>query len=169
MIIFEVNQQAGKKIPLKLWRQWLIKIEKALKLKNKPEVSIAVVGDQAVKKLNRIYRAKNQVTDVLSFGEADSSVKVELSTKNYLGEIVICYPQAARQAKKFGHSVNQELELLLIHGFLHLLGYDHEKIKESKVMRKLESEIRNYPPAALRVAKRAGKSEISLRGLPTNF
>jgi len=143
MISFEINQQAGKKISSKLWRQWLTKIDRVLKLKNKPEISIAVVGDQAVKKLNLTYRGKNQVTDVLSFGEADSSIKVDLSTKNYLGEIIICYPQAARQAKKFGHSVNQELELLLIHGFLHLLGYDHEKKKGLEAMRRLEQRIMN--------------------------
>ena len=141
MIRFEVNQQSGKKILLKIWQRWLKKIERGLKIKKELEISIAIVGEEEIKKLNKIYRSQNQVTDVLSFSENDSRIKIDLSAKNYLGEIIICYPQAARQAKKMGHSVNQELELLLIHGFLHLLGYDHEKKKEAEVMRGLEQQI----------------------------
>lgn len=139
MISFDVNQRAGKKIAGKLWRKWLKNIEKTLKIKKKTEISIAVVGDKEIKRLNRIYRGKNQATDVLSFGATGSSA--EFPANNYLGEIVICYPQSAKQAKKIGHSANQEIELLLAHGFLHLLGYDHEKPAEAKKMRELERRI----------------------------
>jgi probable rRNA maturation factor len=138
MIKFEVHQQAGRKIPPKFWRQGLNKIAQSLKIKKTPEISIAVVDERTIKKLNRLYRDKNQVTDVLSFAETNSKIKFD---KNYLGEIVICYPQAVRQAKKVGHSVNKEIELLLIHGFLHLLGYDHQKKKETRLMRSLEQKI----------------------------
>ncbi len=149
MISFAVNQQAGKKIPLPLWRQWLGKIEKNLKSsrlmfklgKNRLEISIALVDDAAIKKLNQRYRGKKGITDVLSFGEIDSPIKLNLEKPNYLGEIIICYPQAARQARAAKHSVSKELELLLVHGFLHLLGYDHEKPKETKVMRQLERRV----------------------------
>ena len=141
MISFAVNQQAGKRISAKFWRQWLKKIARTLKLRKKLEISIAVVGAETIKELNRVYRGQNQVTDVLSFGELDKAIEFTADSKNYLGEIIICYPQAVRQAKRVGHSVNQELELLLIHGFLHLLGYNHEKTREAKVMRELEQRI----------------------------
>ncbi|MAF14261.1 MAG: rRNA maturation RNase YbeY [Parcubacteria group bacterium] len=141
MIKFEVNQQAGKKISLKLWQKWISKITKTLKLKNDLEISIAVVGDQRIKKLNATYRQKNKVTDVLSFGALTKTSKFNKVNQQYLGEIVIGYQQAVRQSNKIGHSVNQEFEKLLVHGFLHLLGYDHEKDNEAKTMEKLEQKI----------------------------
>jgi len=143
MIKFDVNQTAGKKIPDKLWQKWLCQIEKGLDKKIKPpiEISIAVIGDQAIRRLNRIYRNRDKTTDILSFGERDQKVKFSFTQPNYLGEIIICYPQAVRQAKKYGHSVQNELKLLLIHGFLHLLGYDHKKGSQAQKMSQLEQEI----------------------------
>lgn len=142
MINFEINQNNGIKISDKDWSAWFLSIEKGLKLKKDLEVSVAIVDDKAIKKLNSAYRGKNYVTDVLSFGEMDSSVQRYFQDKNFLGEIVICYPQAARQAKKAKHSVKNEVQLLLTHGFLHLLGYDHEKSEvEAKKMRKLEEKV----------------------------
>ena len=127
MIIFAVNQKVGKKVPPRLWRRGLGEAERVLKLRGRFEISIALVGSQEIKKINAIYRQKNSVTDVLSFGEQKSKFRLG----GYLGEIIICYPQAARQAKKIGHTLNQELEILLIHGLLHLLGYDHEKSQKA--------------------------------------
>ncbi|MFA6254985.1 MAG: rRNA maturation RNase YbeY [Patescibacteria group bacterium] len=141
MISFAVNQQSGKKIPLRFWRLRLKKIKQTLKSSDHWEISLALVGEGAMKKLNRIYRGENRVTDVLSFSEKDSRTKFGVSSSRYLGEIIICYPQAKRQAKKFGHSVNQELEMLLIHGFLHLLGYDHQKARDRAKMQRLERKI----------------------------
>ena len=139
MIDFAINQKAGQKIPKSLWRQWFKKIEKTLKIKKNLIISVGLVGDKEIKKLNQIYRGRKQITDVLSFSELESNDGPKV--KNYLGEIVICYPQALRQAKKMGHPVKEELELLLIHGFLHLLGYDHEGNEEAKLMRGLEEKI----------------------------
>lgn len=139
MFHFEINQPVGKKIPTKLWRQWFAGIEKALKIKKDLTVSVGIVSAKAIKKLNRIYRHKNEVTDVLSFSNSTGEAKY-FGGKD-LGEIVICYSQAAAQAKVVGHSVNAEIELLLVHGFLHLLGHDHEKLKEAKAMRELENKI----------------------------
>lgn len=89
-----------------------------------------------MRRLNFHYRGKDKVTDVLSFG---SSAKVPAS--GYLGEIVICYPQVVRQAKKFKHSVSAETQKLFIHGILHLFGHDHEKASEAVVMEALEEKI----------------------------
>ncbi|MFA5021701.1 MAG: rRNA maturation RNase YbeY [Patescibacteria group bacterium] len=141
MMKFAVNQQSGKKIAQKIWRKWLVKIQKELKLKDNLEVSIALVSGPTIRKFNRIYRRQDKVTDVLSFSERDYKSKPSKLSANYLGEIVICYSRACKQAKALGHSVNLELEMLLIHGFLHLLGYDHQKPKPKKVMQRLEEKI----------------------------
>ncbi len=125
----------------------------------KIEVSLAIVGEGRMRKLNKIYRGKNKVTDVLSFG--DKSVLTYLAKAfprlkkgedavfisppdgvKRLGEIVICYPYAKKQARRLGNSLEKELAILLIHGILHLLGYDHEKSgHEAEKMRKMEKEI----------------------------
>lgn len=95
------------------------------------ELSIALVGDQDMQRLNRDYRGLNETTDVLSFplGEDD------------LGEVIISWPRAREQAREFGHSLNRELGFLLVHGILHLLGYDHQKKEDREVMRNKEEEI----------------------------
>lgn len=85
--------------------------------KIKKEISIAILSPLEIKKLNKIYRKKDKVTDVLSFN---------LDDKNILGEIVICLEQAKKQAKEKKTSLQAELKLLVAHGTLHLLGYDHE-------------------------------------------
>ncbi|PIR71400.1 MAG: rRNA maturation RNase YbeY, partial [Candidatus Nealsonbacteria bacterium CG10_big_fil_rev_8_21_14_0_10_37_25] len=80
-----------------------------------------------IRKLNKKYRGKNRMTDVLSFPD------------NGLGEIVICLREVKKNAKKFGSSFKKELSTCLIHGILHLLGYDHEKsVEEVKKMRDRE-------------------------------
>ncbi len=141
MIRFEVNQQSGRKIPAAAWRRCLKKIERNLKIA-KAEVSIALVGPAEIRKLNRLYRKLDKVTDVLSFGRPARAKKLNLEPADYLGEIIICLPQAQKQAKIAGHSCNAELELLLVHGFLHLLGYDHEKsATEARKMLALQEKI----------------------------
>ena len=105
------------------------------------ELSLGIVGDATMKKLNGIYRGKHQVTDVLSFTD-DGRANPTTQHDGLLGEIIICYPQAARQAKRLRHSTTTEIRLLLTHGFLHLLGYDHERSKKDAAhMRRLEEKI----------------------------
>lgn len=78
-----------------------------------------VTSDQELRRLNRDFRKKDQATDVLSFPAADPN--------GFLGEIAISFPRAKRQATEYGHSVAQELQILMLHGVLHLLGMDHER------------------------------------------
>jgi len=94
------------------------------------EVSIALVGDAEIKRLNRTYRAKNRVTDVLSFKYAP-----------YQGEIVISYPQVCRQAKALKIKPQQELARLLIHGALHLRGLRDETAMQAAAMQRIENKI----------------------------
>lgn len=84
--------------------------------------AIVLAGDRLVRRLNRAYRGKDRTTDVLSFPAASGPEEAGRP----LGEIVISVPQAARQAGARGHSVEREVALLVLHGWLHLLGYDHE-------------------------------------------
>lgn len=116
---------------------------KELKIKDKKiEVSLNLVGETKIRGLNKKYRGKNKVTDVLSFPLE------ELRLKKYailpLGDIFICLPFAVKESERQKISLKKELAWLTIHGFLHLLGYDHEKSdKDAKKMFKLESKILN--------------------------
>lgn len=141
MIKFEINQQTGKTISSKLIKGWIKKIEKHLKLKKDLEISLGVVGNAAMKNLNKAYRKKDKVTNVLSFREGDSKTDLPDTSGKYLGEIIICYPQAVKEARQAQQSINQYLELLFLHGFLHLLGYDHKTSTQEKKMESLEKKI----------------------------
>jgi len=96
--------------------------------------------------LNKQYRGKNGTTDVLSFPAREgpfADVRPEL-----LGDIVISIPLAEKQARSAGHSLNREIEMLLIHGLLHLLGYDHERSPaEARRMRRKERMLLKRPAA----------------------
>ena len=99
------------------------------------DISVALVGKDEIKKLNQKYRKKNRSTDVLSFAYHSECNKVNR-------EIIICYPLAKQQAKKFKHLIREEMSNLLVHGFLHLLGYKHSTIKTAKAMEELELKIK---------------------------
>ena len=110
------------------------------------EVSLVFTDSETVQKLNRDYRGVDEITDVLAFymlpqKEADSSFALPPDGVLRLGEVVISYPQAVEQAKEQGHSTDKELALLIIHGILHLLGYDHEQPEEEAKMRAREGEL----------------------------
>ena len=110
------------------------------------EISFVFTDSETVQRLNRDYRGVDEPTDVLAFymlsqKEADSSFVLPPDGITRLGEVIISYPQAVGQAKEQGHSVDEELALLIIHGILHLLGYDHEKPEEAKRMREREKEL----------------------------
>ncbi len=116
---------------------WLLDLEKVIKkeLKVNKQISLALVDKKEIKKFNKVYRKKDNITDVLSFTLDDEYV---------LGEIIICLEQARKQAKEKKETLKSELQLLTVHGILHLLGYDHEKgFKYAKEQEKKEQEILN--------------------------
>ena len=116
------------------------------KFKKPTEISLVITGEKRIRSLNKKYRKINKITDVLSFGNEELDNKFEEFVNSpdgiiYLGEVFICYPQAVKQAKKKKHSVKKEITILLIHGILHLLGYDHRGDYENSEMKVLEKKI----------------------------
>jgi probable rRNA maturation factor len=107
------------------------------KIKVSGELEINIVGDKEIKDLNSRYRGKNKVTDVLAFAWQEDGI---IKTKS-LGQIYICYPQIQRQAKEFFVKTKEEFARMLSHGFLHIMGHDHEKKKEAEIMFGIQEEI----------------------------
>ncbi len=106
------------------------------------ELSVTVTDDETVRGLNREYADEDAVTDVLSFSQREGEEFVGApGSVPPLGEVVIAYPQATRQAEERGRSVEEEVARLLIHGTLHLLGYDHAVAEEERRMRAREEEL----------------------------
>ncbi len=122
-MLVEINNKTKSKINLKLIEQVVKKFLSHYNLINK-EVSIAFVGDRVIKNLNKKYRQIDKITDILSFS----------GDNDFLGEIIINYNQIKKQAKKNKKTVKQELIFVLIHGLLHLIGYDDQTEKDRKNM-----------------------------------
>jgi len=117
------------------------------------ELSLVITGQERIRELNRSYRGKDEPTDVLAFSMLPSEEKSEADIIPFitppdgilhLGEVIISYPQAATQAEEHKHSVERELTILIIHGVLHLLGYEHDEPERERKMRARESEILSY-------------------------
>ncbi len=121
---------------LRTWAEGLLAAVFGKRAASLWELSIALLGDREMRDLNRRYRGKDRATDVLSFAMQEGGVsggKIGL-----LGDIAISIPTARRQALLHRHSARQELLTLLIHGFCHLLGYDHQSDAEEREMRREE-------------------------------
>mgnify|MGYP001587013675 CR=1 FL=1 len=103
-------------------------------------VTVALVDRAESRRLNRVARGRNAPTDVLSFPAGDEPHWPQ-PPHRWLGEVVICYPIAVRQAREFGHSVRREVVELLAHGLAHLAGFDHKTPKAAQAMAALETKI----------------------------
>jgi len=103
------------------------------------ELSLLLVGDAAIRRLNRTWRKKDKATDVLSFPGGDAPAG--MPGPRQLGDIVISLDTARRQAKEEGRTLDTEMARYLAHGLLHLLGHDHESAREARAMAKLEESL----------------------------
>ena len=103
------------------------------------DVCVALVSDARMRALNRQFRGKDKVTDVLSF-PADPSTSLRAPTRGFLGDIVIASGVAKKQAKAAGHTLNTEIRILALHGLLHLVGYDHDA--DDGKMARVEARLR---------------------------
>lgn len=112
------------------------------------ELGLSITDDDTVRDLNRQYRGVDETTDVLSFALTESNTgdtsPVFVMPPDgilHLGEVVISYPQAVRQASEYGRDFKEELALLAVHGVLHLLGYDHDQPIRKREMRTVERRV----------------------------
>jgi len=131
-----INRQRGQKINLKQWREFARQALQAIG--SEQSATIVFVSDDAIRKLNRQFRGKNHATDVLSF--PSSAEPFEVDQQRQLGEVVISVQRAATQARSNGLSFANEVKQLILHGLLHLSGYDHETDKGE--MNRLELRLR---------------------------
>jgi len=126
------HQIVGAKADAGKVRRLLQKASRELKCRKDAAVSIILIGDAKMRALNKTYRKKNKTTNVLAFPTGDNID---------LGDVFISVPEARREAKRYGHKFDYELQRLALHGLLHLLGYDHKKDKDAKKMEKLETKL----------------------------
>ena len=140
MMIEFARRGAGREYPTADLKKIAAAILTGLE-KGEAEVSVALVGDQEMRPLNARYRKKNKTTDVLSF-PADPSMPLKAAL---LGDVIISVEQARRQARERKISLKMEMVTLLIHGILHLSGYDHERSpRQAKIMASLEQKLLSH-------------------------
>ncbi len=132
-----VNRQRKLPIDCKRWQTFATRASQALPV-TASGVTIAFVSDRAIRELNRRWRGKRATTDVLSF--PSEQAEFEKAEGLSLGDIVISTEQGARQAKEHGLSLENEIAQLILHGLLHLSGYDHET--DQGEMNRLELRLR---------------------------
>ena len=102
------------------------------------EISVVIGDDKLLRNLNSKYRDTDAATDVLSFSSNETDPDTDVV---YLGDVVISLPRAEEQALEVRHSLEDELQLLVVHGTLHLLGYDHMKPEDKKLMQGIQNNI----------------------------
>ena len=107
---------------------------------NDVEFNVIFVDSDRIHEINRDYRGIDRITDVISFALEDNE-EIEFDHYRVLGDIYISIDKVREQAKEYGHSEKRELAFLTVHGFLHLLGYDHMKPEDEKVMFARQEEI----------------------------
>jgi probable rRNA maturation factor len=128
---------------------------RALQISN-AELSILLTGDDQIQKLNRIYRAKNRPTDVLSFSQREGDLGDQAG--RLLGDVVVSVPTARRQARTSGRSLIDELTFLIAHGLLHLIGWDHLTEGDDRRMRREARRLCVAATAASSIGRRAALS-----------
>ena len=163
-----VTDGGGRRIPPQGLAGWLSRVAPA---SAKGEVTVALVGDQHMRNLNRRFRGLDRVTDVLSFpmdGAAHDSQTPPPGSRpptpapRYLGDIVIAIRVALRQARLVGHSLTTEMRVLALHGLLHLLGYDHGR--NTRHMERIERRLRRkggLPQTLIQRSRRVAQSRVA--------
>lgn len=142
--------QIDKNFRKHLRKEWLHQVVEhslaAQDIGSEVELGLLITDDETVRKLNQEYRGIDEPTDVLSFALVErkpgsSPFITPPDDLLHLGEVVISYPQAVRQAEENNHKVEEEVALLVIHGILHLLGYEHDEPAREREMRALEERV----------------------------
>jgi len=134
-----VNRQCEVRVHLKDLDAFFGRVRRRLRLRA-GSVTVCLVSDAEIARLNRTYRGKRGPTDVLSFPSGIHPPRRASFSASYLGDIAISPATARRNARRFGRSLSDELRILVLHGVLHLLGYDHET--DTGRMDRVESRLR---------------------------
>ena len=118
-------------------------------LNSKLTITLTLTTPEEIRKINKKYRKIDKATDVLSFpmfekGELDKKIKnQDFIYEDVLGDIIISIQKVKEQAEEYGHSFERELSYMVVHGFYHLMGYDHIEEEDKKIMRSKEEKILN--------------------------
>lgn len=146
--VYVKNNQTEVKVPVGirlLIRRCCQAVLTTEKFGRDTEVSVSFVSNSEIRNLNKIYRNKDSVTDVLSFPLTDADGQMEINQETgavLLGDVVISLETAVKQAANYGHSLEREIGFLTVHSMLHLLGYDHETSQlEQRIMREKEESV----------------------------
>ncbi len=141
-IALNVDRAFSRKVPRRRLTSLARHVLAGQEVAPSAQLSIVVTDDDTVRDLNRRFRDDDAATDVLSFGsDASDAFVTPPDSPDLLGEVVISHPTAERQAQEQGRDVVEELEHLLVHGCLHLLGFDHEAAADARAMRDREEAL----------------------------
>jgi probable rRNA maturation factor len=152
-----VTDARGRPLREESLARWL---ERAAPAGARGAVSVALVSDAHMRRLNAAYRGENHATDVLSFRTAPQPQPTHAPAV-YVGDLAIARGVAGRQARRSGHSLGVELRILALHGLLHLLGYDHET--DAGTMRRLEDRLRRRARLPTGLVARVGRGRRASR------
>lgn len=149
--MIEIFDETGSGLDNKLIFDVFGAVREEFSLPDNVYVELTVADGDTIREVNREYRNVDSVTDVLSF--PNLTVKLPFKAEDYpddvdmstgellLGEIMLCYDRAVEQSKEYGHSLERECAYLVLHGLLHLMGFDHIEESDRKVMREEEEKI----------------------------
>ncbi len=140
-VLFENN--TNEEINYKLIEKVISEALRYEGVNDNTEVSVTIVDNEEIRKINNKFRNIDRATDVLSFPliDFDNESLPDDGSKIYLGDIIISIERAKEQAKEYGHSIDREIGFLTAHSMLHLLGYDHMVPEEEKEMFAKQEEI----------------------------
>lgn len=140
-----VDVDVRTSLPAEITEDFVLRVltAAALRVEQSGYVSVSFVDDEEIHRLNLDYRGVDRPTDVLSFAflEGESSPAVDDGPERILGDVVISVPTAICQAQEYRHSVSREIGFLLVHGLLHLVGYDHQDESAEREMFGLQDEV----------------------------
>jgi probable rRNA maturation factor len=134
-VLISARRKRGlPRVSVRIVRQWANRMLASLELPS-AELSVHLTDDTDIHELNRVYRSRDEPTDVLAFAMREGEKMPDSSDQQILGDVVISLETADRQAKKRGCDLDSEVMTLLAHGLLHLLGHDHRNAVEMRLMR----------------------------------
>lgn len=139
-----LNRQRGRRVDTRALSSFLDRLSSRMPAQSGGSLGVCLVSDRRMQRYNHEFRRVDRPTDVLAFPGGDATPDGEV----HLGDIVISITRATDQARRAGHDLDREVRVLLIHGYLHLLGYDHE-VDDGAMMRAQGRLIRALLPQAL--------------------